>query len=265
MLRLIVVAQLLITLLSLGRLGLSMVLFSGAVLSAMYLLVSRKMPSGRYSKIQWADMPWLYDGIARMAAKLRINMPTIYIEDTYVPNAYSFGTSIVLSAGLFEVLSDVEILAVAAHEMGHIKNGDTILFPLVSYGRYLMLLVSVATAVLSHSTIVRYISLLLFVTYEVERRRFLRRREFKADDVAVRVLDTPYALKNALEELKYYEDVRERLARNTVLPSIEPSLERWEKTKSSWTYLMSTHPSYDERILRIMSIVESSKLLEALK
>ncbi|NJE07847.1 zinc metallopeptidase [Thermococcus sp. M39] len=259
MLKLIILAQLLITLFYLGKLGLVVILGTIAFLFLTYIWITRHSLTRDYSKLQWEEMPWLYDGIARMAKKAGIGMPYVYILDDYIPNAYSFGNSIVLSLGLFEVLDEDQILGVAAHEIGHIKNGDTILFPLMAYGRYLMLFLSAVIIVFVHTTIAVLASLGLYVLYEIERVKFLKEREFKADETALYLLDRPFSLKEALEELKYYEDLRINV-RASALPGIEPNIER--KQKKSF---MATHPSYDERIWKIIAEIEGRAFRDTLK
>ena len=230
---------------ALGDLGVAVALSSGVTLLLMYLWATRHKFGERLIPVDGGEMPWLYEGIAELARKANVPMPRVYLLDDYIPNAYSFGNTIVLSLGLFEVLDEEEILAVAAHELGHIKNGDTRMFPLVTYGRFLMLVTTVAL-VLAGSTLVKAAAVMVYITYEMERSEFMKKREFKADETALRLLEIPTSLKRALEELKYYEDLRMNVKVNAV-PSIEPGIERERR----FAFFPETHPSYEERILRI--------------
>ncbi|ASJ16405.1 hypothetical protein A3L04_04600 [Thermococcus chitonophagus] len=106
----------------------------------------------------------------------------------------------------------------------------------------------------------RILSLFNLIAYYFYLHRFLRKREFRADNVALRIAEVPYALKNALEELKYYETI---LRSNDIpLPTIQPQLERKKEERFYITTLVSTHPSYDERIARIMAIVDMYRIYE---
>ena len=255
MLYLIFLLQVIMTVISLKKIGLFLSLGVLIWLYLTYKLSLRlKLPKDRYSKIQWEDMPWLYDGIARMANRARIPMPTIYVEDSPIPTAYSFKNSIVLSAGLFEVLSEDEILAVAAHEIGHIKNADTILFPISKYGQYGIGVLSAAVIMFGSSFYAKLISLITFFAYLLSLHKFLRKREFMADNVAIRIAEVPYALKNALEELKYYEAMIN--SKDIPLPTIQPQINRKKDERLNIATLISTHPTYEERIARIMAIVD---------
>lgn len=251
MLRFIASAQLLLVVLYLGHIGLLGVFLATLCLLLLYLWVTKKSVNKIHTPLKYEDMPWLYDSVARMANRARIKTPKVYILEDYIPNAYSFKDSIVLSLGLFEVLQENEILGVVAHEIGHIKNRDTLLFPLISYGRYWMLTLSLLTFV-SFDLKVILPSLFLLLAYEQQRVKFFKKREFMADEAALYVLERPFDLKDALEELSYYEDLRIKVKEN-VLPGIEPKIERKQKKA-----FMETHPPYDERIWKI--IVETAAL-----
>ncbi len=242
-----------------GRVGVIVVGISIAILALMYVWISRHTLKDKYIQLTREEMPWLYDSIEKMANKAGIKIPNVYLLDDYIPNAYSFGNSVVLSVGLFEVLEEEEILGVAAHELGHIKNRDTLLFPMVVYGRYLMILLATMITLLSHNLFLKVLSIAFYILYEMERIEFFKDREFKADETAVRLLDRPLSLKDALEELKYYEDLRTHV-KDSALPGIEPSIER--KQKKSF---MDTHPTYDERILRIILESEGISIRNILK
>ncbi|CAD5244996.1 Zinc metallopeptidase [Thermococcus camini] len=246
MLFIIMALEVLLAVIALAELGLEISLVAFGTVLALYVWASTHDIKGEYVPLQRNEMPWLYDGIAEMARKAGLPMPRVYILDEYIPTAYSFKNTIVLSLGLFEVLDQEEILAVAAHELGHIKNGDTRTFPVLAYGRYLMVMFTGILMLLTRSLVISAASLTLLGLYEVTRANFHKEREFQADETALRLLDTPMNLKRALEELKYYEDLRIGIKSN-VLPSIEPSIERKQKVQ-----IIETHPSYDERIFRII-------------
>jgi heat shock protein HtpX len=243
-----------------GQWGLEISLVTmGAVL--LIGLLSLPRPSKRYIPLEETSSDeGILSGVRSLAERAGIKKFRVYILDDYIPNAYSSGRNIVLSLGLFEILDEEEILAVAAHELGNIKNRDTILFPIVAYLRVFSFLMFVLLTIMSRSFWVSLLAFMFYVYYEFERSRFLKGREFKADDLAVRILNVPLSLKRALEELKYYEDLREGV-KNDTLPGIEPSIERPEAKGSRQTWhpnilLFPTHPTYEERIFRIVTSVE---------
>ncbi|RLF82075.1 zinc metallopeptidase, partial [Thermococci archaeon] len=78
MLRLIFLAQLLMTLLYLGKFGLVIILVTFFALIILYLWTTRKFLRKDQNLLSFEEMPWLYDGIMRMANKAGIATPDIY-------------------------------------------------------------------------------------------------------------------------------------------------------------------------------------------
>jgi heat shock protein HtpX len=67
--------------------------------------------------------------VEELAAKDNLPMPKLYFVDTPIPNAFATGRShkhsvVAVTRGITELLSDSELRAVLAHELGHIKNRD---------------------------------------------------------------------------------------------------------------------------------------------
>jgi len=70
--------------------------------------------------------------LERIAAKASIPKPPLYFVDMDVPNAFATGrnakhAAVAVTKGLLEKLSDREVEAVLAHEIGHVKNKDTLI------------------------------------------------------------------------------------------------------------------------------------------
>jgi len=75
--------------------------------------------------------------VYEIAEKSNLPRPKVYIVDNPTPNAFAFGrtqasSNVALHTGLFDKLSQEEIRAVVAHEMGHIKHRDVIVMTLAS-------------------------------------------------------------------------------------------------------------------------------------
>ena len=78
------------------------------------------------------NLPLLYEIVHRLATKADIPAPRIFIVDSGMPNAFAVGrdaehASIVVTNALIELLDEGEIEAVLAHELTHVKNGDTLI------------------------------------------------------------------------------------------------------------------------------------------
>ena len=77
-----------------------------------------------------ADSP-LYEIVHRLATKADIPAPKVFIVESEMPNAFAIGRNakhgaIVVTTALTELLDKEEIEAVLAHELMHVKNGDTL-------------------------------------------------------------------------------------------------------------------------------------------
>jgi len=220
------------------------------------------------STISGPELVELSDSFGEIAVRIKdlvrragLRGVSVYILEDYLPNAYSTGKRVILSLGLFEVLDEDEILGVVAHELGHIRNRDTWLFPMLAYFRIFAFVSPFMMWALTGSFLLFLFYIALYIWFEVERSRFLKGREFRADDFAVRILDVPMSLKYALEELKNYEDLMVRVRRG-INPGIEPKIERHSggrPYRKPGIVFFPTHPSYEERIFRIVPLLEELK------
>jgi len=78
------------------------------------------------------EFPYLYNVVEGLTIAAGIPPPRCYVIDDTAPNAFATGRNpkhsvIVVTTGLLEKLSRVELEGVVAHEMSHIKNYDVLL------------------------------------------------------------------------------------------------------------------------------------------
>ncbi len=71
----------------------------------------------------------IYGSVQEIALRLHIKMPEVWVYNSPDPNAFATGPSknnsmVAVSTGLLNSLSEHEVRAVLAHEMGHVYNGD---------------------------------------------------------------------------------------------------------------------------------------------
>ncbi|MCP5361848.1 MAG: zinc metalloprotease HtpX [Hyphomicrobiales bacterium] len=77
------------------------------------------------------EHPQLHAIIGRLAHNAGIPTPKAYIIDTPQPNAFATGRNpqhgaVAMTTGLMQILNEDELAGVIAHEMGHIRNRDTL-------------------------------------------------------------------------------------------------------------------------------------------
>lgn len=78
-----------------------------------------------------AEAPELYGIVQQLAERAQLPMPKVYVIDEDQPNAFATGRSpehaaVAVNSGLLRHLSREEVTGVLAHELGHVKNRDTL-------------------------------------------------------------------------------------------------------------------------------------------
>ncbi len=79
-----------------------------------------------------AQAPWLYEMVERLARRAGMPTPRVYLMPIHAPNAFATGRSpshaaVAVTQGLLELMDRRELEAVLAHEIGHVKNRDTLI------------------------------------------------------------------------------------------------------------------------------------------
>lgn len=77
------------------------------------------------------EAPELYGIVQQLAERAGLPMPKVYVIDEDQPNAFATGRSpehaaVAVNSGLLRHLSREEVTGVLAHELGHVKNRDTL-------------------------------------------------------------------------------------------------------------------------------------------
>ena len=81
--------------------------------------------------------PELYAMVSRLAAAAGLPMPRVYIMENPQPNAFATGrnpqnAAVAVTTGLLDTVNQDELAGVIAHELGHIKNRDTLLMTMTA-------------------------------------------------------------------------------------------------------------------------------------
>jgi heat shock protein HtpX len=130
------------------------------------------------------EYDWLQTEITKISKKLSIPTPQVALVEDLRPNAFTMGngrkTKLVFTIGLLNILDKEEILAVASHELAHIKNHD-FLFKTLS----------------NSLTAVSFFNPLAYFAFFNSQRE----REMLADENGVKLLQKPGSLANALTKI----------------------------------------------------------------
>ncbi|WP_226480937.1 M48 family metallopeptidase [Natrinema amylolyticum] len=219
--------------------------------------------------------PRFYRRLDDLESRMGVDSPTVAIARLPMPNAFALGSRrdgvVVLDRSLFRFLSLDELEALVAHELAHLERYDAFVQTL-AYGVFrtvaglvfvlltplLVPIAGIARAVAwirgdprswSRTAFGRLLGLIeggvavcfLLVTLVV--RAHSRRREYAADDRAAAVTGRPVALARAL-----------RTIQRTAEPSAGLLAPLYVHTDDdeTWRRLLSTHPSTDDRIERLL-------------
>ena len=88
-------------------------------------------------EVDRAAAPEFHDLIAELAQRAGLPMPKVYIIDNPQPNAFATGrnpqnAAVAATTGLLRSLSHDEIAGVMAHELGHVRNRDTLIMTMTA-------------------------------------------------------------------------------------------------------------------------------------
>jgi heat shock protein HtpX len=203
---------------------------------------------------------WLVDTVAGLARKAGIPMPEVAIYEGE-PNAFATGPSrrnalVAVSTGLLHSMSREEAEAVLAHEVTHVSNGDMVTLTLIQgVVNTFVVFLSRAVGYLVDSFLRRndeessgpgigYLvttvvcDILFGVLASIVVAWFSRRREFRADAGAARLMGSPRPMVSALRRLGGLE--AGELPQNVATAGIAG--------RAGWMALFASHPPIAARI-----------------
>ena len=170
--------------------------------------------------------PYLEEFIKSVCAEHDMKYPRMGYIDDGAPNAFTYGHTkndarIVLTRGIFELLTEDEVKAVVAHELGHAVHYDMLLMtmvqvvPMLLYAVYdICMSASKSSKSDSDSTdyaaIVGIIAFILYVICEYIILWLSRVREYYADEFSSKVTGDANALASALVNIGFGLSTREK-------------------------------------------------------
>jgi heat shock protein HtpX len=255
-----------------GRSGMTIALGFALVGNAFAYFFSDKIAlwSSGAQPVSREELPRLYAVMERLAGKVNLPVPKLYVVPEAAPNAFATGrnprhASVAVTQGLLKLLDDEELEGVIAHELSHVRNYD-------------ILISSVAATIAGAITYIAHWGVFFGGGRDDERRGgggimgilmlFLapfaalmlqlmisRQREYSADATGARMVGYPDGLIRALEKLGAYNN---RIPTTSLTPAtsalciVKPMFGRGGLT--NW---FSTHPPLEDRIaaLREMTVI----------
>jgi heat shock protein HtpX len=212
------------------------------------------------------EAPALHDLVQELASRADLPMPKIYIIPEATPNAFATGRnpdhgSVAVTQGLLSILNREQLKGVIAHELGHIRNRDTLI----------MVVAATIAGALSHLANMAMWSTFMGGSSESENEdhpagvgllgllvapiaatliqmAISRAREYLADEAGGRISENPLALADALRQLeqgKQFNPMQQGNPATAHLFIVNPL------SGGGLVQLFSTHPPIEERIARL--------------
>jgi Zn-dependent protease with chaperone function len=128
--------------------------------------------------------PDLYAKLQIACTTLGVDMPELFVQQSPMVNAFTGGVTrpvIVLYSGLLERLTDEEVLAVVAHEVGHI-HAEHVLYLTVAH-----LLEALANVAIAAAPVASLVAQILSTTMRSALLAWSRRAELSCDRAALLV------------------------------------------------------------------------------
>ena len=248
-----------------GQRGLEMALIFAAIMNFASYFFSDKIALAMYraQPVTREQLPRAYAIVERLAQKMGIPMPKIYVIPTESPNAFATGrnpqhASVAVTEGILNLLNDEELEGVLAHELGHVRNRD-------------ILISSIAATLAGAITFLARMGFWFGGMGDREDRRgggamgllmlilapiaatliqlaVSRSREYEADATGAHLTGNPYALASALAKLDAYSKRVPMMASPSTahLFIVAPKL-----LGVDFASLFSTHPPIAKRIERL--------------
>lgn len=213
------------------------------------------------------DAPDLYRLVQRLAQRAGIPMPRVYIIPSDAPNAFATGRNpqhgaVAVTEGSLRMLDTDELAGVLAHELGHVRNRDTLIMTVAAT-------LAGAITMLAHMAqwgaifgfgrrdeedsggggmlSLLFMAILAPIAATLIQLAISRSREFFADSTGAAIAGSPSGLARALEKLHY---ASQRLPMDAN-PATAHLFIVNPLTGGSLVNLFSTHPPIEERIRRL--------------
>ncbi|GAC1427411.1 MAG: M48 family metallopeptidase [Ktedonobacteraceae bacterium] len=151
--------------------------------------INRVLNNASNVRVGPQQIPALYNMLREGCAILDMPEPELYVSQRSDVNAFTFGHTkpyIVVYAGLLEMMKDDEVMAVIAHELGHVKCGHVLYTMMVSQ-------IDVLIGGIGHfiPAIGQLIGLGMQLAIETALVNWLRRAELTGDRASLLVMQDP--------------------------------------------------------------------------
>ena len=206
--------------------------------------------------------PDFYPMVAELARRAALPMPRVYIIESPHPNAFATGrdpehAAVAATTGLLNMLTKDEVAGVMAHELGHVKNRDTLIMTMVAtVAGAISMLANFGMFFRSGDNRGNGLATLLAVIVAplaamIVQMAISRTREFGADRAGAEISGNPMALASALAKIS-------KGAANIPNPVSErtPAAAQLYIVPTRLSDMFSTHPATEKRIEALQDLAQ---------
>ncbi len=206
--------------------------------------------------------PEFYGLVRELATRARLPMPRVYLIDQDAPNAFATGrdpehAAVAATTGLLAMLTRDEVAGVMAHELGHVRNRDTLIMTMVAT-------IAGAVSMLANFGLffrggdregqsnVAASLLAVFVApfaAMIVQMAISRTREYGADAAGAEISGNPHALASALAKIS-----GQAQAIPNPVAERNPAAAQLYIVPTHVSELFSTHPATEKRIAALEEI-----------
>jgi len=207
--------------------------------------------------------PEFHGMVARLAERAGLPLPKVYIVEDESPNAFATGrnpenAAVAATTGLLQRLSPDEVEAVMAHELGHVRNRDTLIMTMVAT-------IAGAISMIANFGLffgggqsrnpIAAIAAMFMAPFAamIVQMAISRTREYGADRAGADISGNPRALASALAKI-----AMPAAQRPTEATMRNPAAAQLYIVPTAVRSLFSTHPDTRERIARLEAMAGSA-------
>jgi heat shock protein HtpX len=219
-----------------------------------------------------AQAPELVGMVRHLARRADLPMPRVYVIPQETPNAFATGRdpqhgAVAVTEGIMRLLTREELAGVIAHELGHIKNRDTLVMTVSATiaGAVGMLAHMAQWALLfgggrsdegeegAHPLAGLVGILLAPLAAMLIQMAISRSREYLADEAGATISRRPRALASALRKIEAWS---QRLPMTAGSPATAHLFIVNPFAGGGLLRLFSTHPATEERVTRLLAMAQ---------
>lgn len=214
-------------------------------------------------EVDATSAPQYYGIVQELAQRAGLPMPRVYLIDQDAPNAFATGrnpdhAAVAATTGLLAMLNRDEVAGVMAHELGHVKNRDTLIMTMVAT-------IAGAISMLAnfglffrgggdrdgHGNMIASLMAVIVAPFAamIVQMAISRTREYGADRAGAEISGKPHALASALAKIAGQ-------AQRIPNPVVErnPATAQLYIVPTHVSELFSTHPATEKRIAALQDI-----------